>query len=242
MGNDIYKDVPLTAYIIYYWKTTPIKDQVVTALWFDWAKQLLAHGYSSPEIITLSKNENTYDQLQLKGLTNVILDSLPIDLNDVETIVINHVSYIIQTNEKNGVPVLDTLQNIVGISIEFPLECLKDFILLYHGYKEIREYGEQSFWEGLTLENKDRYIKNYFQKWINNPQCIRPKEFEKQLALVNIHPLYTILFITVLTIIILGIINWVCYDFFKVKIYHLIFFDLIFLISLIPIIKDKFHL
>ena len=129
MGNDIYKDVPLTAYIIYYWKTTPIKDQVVTALWFDWAKQLLAHGYSSPEIITLSKNENTYDQLQLKGLTNVILDSLPIDLNDVENIVINHISYIIQTNEKNGVPVLDTLQDIVGVAIEFPLECLKDFIL-----------------------------------------------------------------------------------------------------------------
>ena len=242
MGNDIYKDVPLTAYIIYYWKTTPIKDQVVTKLWLDWAKQLLAHGYSSPEITTLSKYENTYDQLQLKGLTNVILDSLPIDLNDVETIVINHISYIIQTNEKNGVPVLDTLQDIVGVAIEFPLECLKDFILLYHGYKEIREYGEQSFWEGLTLENKDKYIKNYFQKWINNPQCIRLKEFEKQLALVNIHPLYTILFITVLTIIILGIINWVCYDFFKAKIYHLIFFNLIFLIGLIPTIKDKFHL
>lgn len=242
MGNDIYKEVPLTAYIIYYWKTTPIKDQVVTTLWLDWAKQLLAHGYSSPEIITLSKYENTYDQLQLKGLTNVILDSLPIDLNDVENIVINHISYIIQTNEKNGVPVLDTLQDIVGVAIEFPLECLKDFILLYHGYKEIREYGEQSFWEGLTLENKDKYIKNYFQKWINNPQCIRLKEFEKQLALVNIHPLYTILFITVLTIIILGIINWVCYDFFKAKIYHLIFFNLIFLIGLIPTIKDKFHL
>ena len=51
---------------------------------------------------------------------------------------------------------------------------------MYHGYKEIREYGEQSFWEGLTLENKDRYIKDYFQKWIKNPQCIRPKEFKKQ--------------------------------------------------------------
>lgn len=242
MGNDIYKDVPLTAYIIYYWKTTPIKDQVVTKLWFDWAKQLLAHGYSSPEITTLSKYENTYDQLQLKGLTNVILDSLPIDLNDVETVVINHISYIIQTNEKNEVPVLDTLQDIVGVAVEFSLESLKDFLLLYHGYKELREYGEQSFWEGLTFENKDRYIKDYFQKWIKNPQCIRPKEFKKQLALVNIHPLYTILFITVLTIIILGIINWVCYDFFKVKIYHLIFFDLIFLIGLIPTIKDKFHL
>ena len=115
---------------------------------------------------TLSKYENTYDQLQLKGLTNVILDSLPIDLNDVETVVINHISYIIQTNEKNEVPVLDTLQDIVGVAVEFSLESLKDFLLLYHGYKELREYGEQSFWEGLTLENKDRYIKDYFQKWI----------------------------------------------------------------------------
>lgn len=176
----IYKDVPLTGYIVYYWITTDRKDYIITDLWIEWAIKLIEKGYSNTQIQLMSETKNTEDQIKLIGLTNEILDSLPILLGDVETIIINYVRYIILTNIEKKESKLQVLKEINQIFIEFPNLKLCDFQTLYYAYKELKQEGSQDYWSGMTLRNKDQYIEEYFKMWLKEPQCLRPQEWKQQ--------------------------------------------------------------
>ncbi len=217
--HKIYEDVPLTADIAFYWFTTEVSEHKVTTLWIEWAQKLLQAGYSSTQIIQLSQFTNTENQITLIGLTNVILDELSIDINDFGTILKYKAIYCIQLKLESNENVFSILESLEKIFLDYPAAFLYDFHVLYLAYKELREEGEQNYWEGLSFRNKEMYVKQYLNNWIKKPQSQLYQKWEKKPRIQKIVEYYLLnkYALTLSFVIIVSIISYCFWLMYKLS-------------------------
>lgn len=178
--NNIYNTVPLTAPLSYYWAVTENGERKVHAQWIEWAKQLLQVGYSSKQIKELSATTTVENQFKLIGLINVIWDQLHIDLKDLEAVIKNYGIYIVRQGLINDENPYSVLQQLEKLFLDTELYLLYDFHILYHAYKELKKEGEQYYWQGITFQNKEEYIKQYFKEWLKFPKSQICMEWESK--------------------------------------------------------------
>lgn len=218
--DEIYDNVPLTAVIAFYWVVTDNDRHKVSPLWIDWANQLLQAGYSNEQIIELSSTTTLEEQVKLIGLTNVILDKLHIDLNDASTILKYYGIYIVQQCLADDTDTFDTLERLEGLFMHTKFYRFYDFHILYLAYKELQEEGEQYYWKEMTLQNKDAYIKDYFHRWLKQPESQIYAKWEKKSTFCKtvesiLYNKYAYIFYSIIIAILVLLFFWTMYTLFS---------------------------
>lgn len=226
----IYDNVPLTAAIAFYWIITGNERHKVSSQWVDWAKQLLQAGYSNEQIIELSSTTTLEEQVKLIGLTNVILDKLHIDLNDVGTIVKHYGMYIIQQGLSNNEDIFVILTQLECLFTHTKFYLLYDFHCLFHAYKDLRKEGKQYYWKELNLQNKDIYIKEYFHKWLIQPESQLYIKWEKKSTFRRtiesiLYNKHAYLFYSIVIVVLALLFCWIMYTLFSTSFISSIIFS-----------------
>lgn len=182
--NEVYRKVPLTAKMVF--RKAVAYDLEIATDWFEWAAELMQAGYAHPAIVGLSQESEESGQVRLMGLVNVVFDALKIDFNRGDLICKYFASYIIETGMKDNDEVIDILSRVNYLFIETKFPPLYDFHVLFSAYMDLREEGEQKFWKGMNLTNKDDCVKRYFREWLEDPRSRLNDKWEKRPLILKI--------------------------------------------------------
>ena len=112
--------------------------------------------------------------------------------------------------------VFSILESLEKIFLDYPAAFLYDFHVLYLAYKELREEGEQNYWEGLSFRNKEMYVKQYLNNWIKKPQSQLYQKWEKKPRIQKIVEYYllnkyTLILSFVIIVSIISYCFWLMY-------------------------------
>lgn len=208
--EELLQKVPSTAKIAFYKIAVSEENLQINSEWFEWAAELILAGYTNPHILELSQETNTDNQIHLKGLTNVILDELHIDLQDLSMICKYYGIYLINQGLAENKEVYEILFQLSSIFIFTNYSLFYDFYVLHLAYTELKEEGEQCYWDGMNFKNKEEYTRKYLKQWLKKPgsklfdKLEKKSSFRRTLELYLFNEctvwLYAILLITLVLI------------------------------------------
>ncbi len=138
----------------------------VNKTWVDWAVEMLLAGFDTENLVILAGEFEPYNQFQLQHLTTKVLDELQLDYSHHEQTIKNYACYLIDKSLHGEIDNFKVLEILKNICVELGDEAyLFDFYLLYFTKDDLSYSEAQWHWDGATLENIEKIIKDYFINW-----------------------------------------------------------------------------
>lgn len=142
----------------------------------EWAVDLIRQGKETDNVLMLASFSEPLDRFEIRPYVTNVLDDFGLEELDYKRAVIAETHYYL--NEiLNDKEIRKNLQSISNLCINNDYEYgLMDFCLIYYGWEELEEIGENYYFEGADLENIEEVLKNKARKWID--KYIHGKEDE----------------------------------------------------------------
>jgi hypothetical protein len=134
--------------------------------WIIWAVDMLVAGFENENLIILAGEGKPFNQFQLQGLVEKVIDELHLDYSDQEQTIKNYASYLIGKALNKQIDAYVVLNILKDICIELDyVGYLYDFFSLYFAKEDLQYSEDQWYWNGASRENIDQIITDYFIKW-----------------------------------------------------------------------------
>lgn len=168
--NELLQKVPSTAEVLLYKQ----QNLSINAQWKDWAFEMLMTGYETENLLILAGEDIHCNPFEFAELTDRIFKELHLNEIEANTVIILYslflVKSVVQSPDKNKVSA--TLRKLEQQCIDNEYnDFLYDFYLLSNAIDEVKELGNQWYWNdsSLTKENWYEYTLTLFKQWIENP-------------------------------------------------------------------------
>ena len=137
--------------------------------WVNWAVDMLKEGYETEHLIILAGESKPFNQFEMQELAENVLYELQLDYSDKEQTIKNYACFLIDKFFNGEIDNLKVLTILKDICIELAYGMyLFDFYLFCFAKDEISYLGYQFYIQGVTAENIDEKIADYFLEWKTN--------------------------------------------------------------------------
>lgn len=146
-----------------------VLNRGIDKTWVDWAVEMLVAGFETPNLIILAGESPPYNQFELQGLADKVLEELQLDHSDKDSIIKNYVCYLIDKTLDGQLEPYKTLMILKDVCIELDYEkSLYDFYCLFFAKDDLIHSENQWYWNGADRTNIDKIIHDYFVEWRSN--------------------------------------------------------------------------
>lgn len=137
----------------------------------DWAIDLLERGEQNDHILMLASFQKPVDTVEIKPYITLALESLQINEYTEELALLGYIHFYVSRILEN-VGIRDQLKVLYQIYRDQAVDSLLPFYLLYWGWCDIEEVGENNYYEGATIDNIQEKVLFEAQNWIDKHQKI----------------------------------------------------------------------
>lgn len=141
-------------------------------LTIDWAINLIESGIETDNILMLASFSKPVDSNEIKPYISSVLADLNIEEKEGHAAILELIYYYL-TEILSDRSIRGYLSHLYKLFIQ--KDCfnndqkygLMPFYLLYHGWSELEDIGENYYFEGADLNNIEQVIKEQAQLWID---------------------------------------------------------------------------
>lgn len=138
----------------------------------DWAIDLIDNGIENDNILMLASFSKPVNSIEIKPYLRAVLSDLEIEEKIGDEAIIALIYYYL-ANILNDYLIRNYLHKVYDLFIERDYMNGQDkfklmpFYLLYHGWSQLEDIGENFYYHGADLDNIEKVIKEQAQIWVD---------------------------------------------------------------------------
>ena len=133
----------------------------------DWAIELIRKGIESENILIVASFSKPVDRDEIRPYISGALKELNLTEKYGEYSIVANAHYYLE-QILNDYEIRKNLMKLYKLCMSVNYEKgLMPFYLLYHGWDELEQIGENYYFEGADLDNIEEVIKEQAQIWVN---------------------------------------------------------------------------
>ncbi|MDG1432521.1 MAG: hypothetical protein P8Q41_00845 [Saprospiraceae bacterium] len=149
----------------------------------DWAIELIRNGKESENILIVASFSKPVDREEIKPYITGALKELNLNEKYGDYSIIANAHYHLE-QILNDYEIRKNLSKLYVICLNADMDNrLMPFYLLYHGWGDLEEIGENYYFDGADLENIEEVIKEQARIWID--KYIHGKKIEEKVRSEN---------------------------------------------------------